>query len=113
MANELVPCTSCSRHLRAEVAACPFCGAEHVPEVLPAPRTAARLSRAAMVAFGSTVLLAGCGGGVAPAYGAPAPPADAATGDATDGAADTAPADTVPADTPGVRYGAPPPPDAR
>jgi hypothetical protein len=111
MADALVPCSSCSRHLRAEATACPFCGAVHLPEVVRARVPAARLSRAALFAFGSSVLLSGCGGGVTPAYGAPAPPEDAAAGDVTD-AADTA-ADTVSTDNPGVRYGAPPPPDAR
>src|SRR5882724_5355262 len=65
--SELIPCPSCSRHVRKHEASCPFCNVglslTHLP-VHQLPR--ARLSRAATFAFGATLLsasaLAGCGG---------------------------------------------------
>ncbi len=58
--RHLMPCTSCQRHLRADAEECPFCGAEVVPVAVPG-RPLERLGRAAMFAFGATVLASGCG----------------------------------------------------
>jgi hypothetical protein len=60
MYQPLVPCASCSRHLRAIEATCPFCGAELAAPRL-APDTVGRMSRAAAFVFGATVAVAGCG----------------------------------------------------
>ncbi len=80
MNDRLLPCPSCTRHVRASEEACPFCAAV-LPQALPAsalPRSpGARLSRAALYALGAAAAaVAACGGqsdtGVVPAYGAPA-----------------------------------------
>lgn len=58
MALRLVPCASCSRHVRVDENACPFCGRELGDAVLraPAPRMPeSRLGRAARFAFGAAV----------------------------------------------------------
>ncbi len=65
----LVPCPSCSRHVRAADASCPFCDHE-LPVNLAAkaiPGTARRLSRAAFFTFATAVgaisaVAVGCGG---------------------------------------------------
>ncbi len=52
MTAPLVPCEACARHLRADEARCPFCGAAHAPQDLayaPIPR----MSRAALAALGA------------------------------------------------------------
>jgi hypothetical protein len=52
----LRPCPSCSRHARVSEAACPFCGAEFADAFRASPRPkgpGARLTRAALVAFGT------------------------------------------------------------
>ena len=78
----LVQCPACDRHVRASESACPFCGAEHIPEA-PSRRTVAgRVGRAAIFALGASMSLAACGETTmppAPAYGTP--PADAGPGD--------------------------------
>lgn len=132
MANVLVPCPSCRRHVRAGDGDCRFCGT-HLPAdpaVVPALR--GRLPRGAVFAFASTLAVAGCGGstetetasdaavdtgGNASLYGAPAD-TGSADGTATDtgtsmslyGApADAAVVDSGPPDTGGNAslYGAP------
>jgi hypothetical protein len=76
--------------------------------VVPEPARSGRLSRAALFAFGAALNVTGCNSEVAvPVYGAPAP-VDAAA-DVVDATA----ADAPDADAVAVRYGAPPPPDAR
>ncbi len=58
----LVPCVACGRHVRSNEAACPFCGGE-IAKPKAAPRLpTSRLGRAALFAFGATVVAAaGCG----------------------------------------------------
>lgn len=104
MSDALVPCASCQRHVRASTDACPFCGAAHAPVEVPERPARARLSRAAVFALGATLGATGCETAV-PLYGAPAPPLDAS--------ADVADVVDADADAVAVRYGAPPPPDAR
>jgi hypothetical protein len=68
--SRLLACPSCSRHVRADERACPFCAAV-VPAsfaAAPAPRRPTRrLNRAALYAFGATSigLAAACSGGSA------------------------------------------------
>jgi hypothetical protein len=78
----LRPCKSCSRHVRADEARCPFCSAE-LETALPQAFIDGRLSRAAIMAVGTALAagtLGGCGNGVgdsisvAPAYGGPPQP---------------------------------------
>jgi hypothetical protein len=77
MMNKLVPCASCSRHVRLTEAVCPFCGAEcsqHVePPPSPSPPTAATrpLSRAALLFMGAAATV-GCTPAPVAVYG-PAP----------------------------------------
>lgn len=105
MSDALVPCTSCGRHLRASSTACPFCSVAHTPREVAAPTRRLSRSRAAIFAFGFAM---GCErGGEVPVYGAPAPPLDASADASVDAAQDPD------ADAVAVRYGAPPPPDAR
>jgi hypothetical protein len=62
MPSHLIACPACARHVRAHEPVCPFCaGALPVerPEPL-APAPGARLSRAAIFAFGAAVSLGGC-----------------------------------------------------
>jgi hypothetical protein len=52
----LRPCPSCSRHARVSEAACPFCGTAFADAFRASPRPkgpGARLTRAALVAFGT------------------------------------------------------------
>jgi hypothetical protein len=63
----LCPCPGCSRHVRVSDATCPFCSATLDASFRASPRPVApsvRLSRAALVAFGSGTLslAAACGG---------------------------------------------------
>lgn len=106
MHDALVPCAACLRHVRASVGACPFCGAARAPVEVPERTARGRLSRAALFAFGAALGATGCESAV-PLYGAPAPPMDAGA-DVNDAGADVNDADAI-----AVRYGAPPPPDAR
>jgi hypothetical protein len=114
-----IPCVGCGRHVRADDASCPFCGAS-VPEVVVGPAVSfAGLGRAAIMALGATLAgtaIAGCeseivsvadaygapfdagvedAGGPAPAYGAPF---DAGVQDAGSDAGGTAPAYGAPFD---------------
>jgi hypothetical protein len=86
----LRPCPGCSRHVRVSEGACPFCGGaldasfRAAPAPVPPSR---RLSRAALVAFGTgalvltpAALVIDCGGSSAAAYGGlpyESPPEDA------------------------------------
>jgi hypothetical protein len=72
---QLLPCPSCSRHVRRTENGCPFCGAALELAELPLKAMPTqRLGRAATFAFGAAVAtsVAACSGGPAPAYGAPA-----------------------------------------
>lgn len=66
MSSSLSPCPSCSRHVRASEASCPFCQALLAPSDgaarSPAASMAAapRLSRAAAYALGASLAVAGC-----------------------------------------------------
>jgi hypothetical protein len=57
--HRLLPCSACSRHVRADEATCRFCGAPIDARFLP-PDTTRRLGRAAVFAFGATVAVAAC-----------------------------------------------------
>lgn len=60
----LVPCPSCSRHVRAAERACPFCAAA-LPADLGAhavPAATRRLDRLAVFTFAASIAAAGCGG---------------------------------------------------
>ncbi len=88
--SQLLPCPSCTRHVRRSENGCPFCGAPLALEGEPArPLPTQRLGRAATFAFGAAIAtsVAACGaattpnttdtgmagqdGGIGPAYGAP------------------------------------------
>ena len=75
MSRHLIPCPSCNRHVFTDACACPFCAAKLSPEsCAQAPEPPAgyrRLSRAARLAAGATLVGAtACSVGVAE-YGAP------------------------------------------
>ncbi len=99
MANPLVPCLGCGRHVRVSDASCPFCGQmisdEQREKVIPS--AAQRLGRNAMFVFATTLALGACSpaqqpsdaaadgaqqdtGGIIAMYGAPAPDAQADAG---------------------------------
>ena len=120
--THLVPCPSCSRHVRAFEDACPFCAAALVTPIGgPAPRTPAqRLSRAALFALGaSAAAVAACSGSVNPLYGAPTIDSGALDGKADgtpDGDMQTVPPYGIPpmdagndGPVPAPLYGGPPP----
>ena len=54
----LRPCSGCDRHVRADVTLCPFCDAALTAEAAVAPPQAARLGRAAQMAFGAAAVAA-------------------------------------------------------
>lgn len=59
---ELTPCSACSRHVRVDADACPFCGAA-VAATEPRSMPRGRLTRAAVFAAGTALAAAGgCGG---------------------------------------------------
>jgi hypothetical protein len=64
--NSLVPCPECSRHVRRNETACPFCGAAVIEAMARAPERAmptTRLGRSALFVFAAaSVGVAGCGG---------------------------------------------------
>lgn len=102
MANALIPCSGCGRHVRATEAACPFCGAtvsdEARAKVIPAATS--RINRNAMFVFATTLALSGCAASTGPGD---AQPAD--TGVSQDsGVADSG--------SPVAMYGAPQPTDS-
>ena len=73
MANPLVPCAGCGRHVRASESQCPFCGVTLESDLAAraVPSTTARLGRGAMFVFATTVAIGAC---------APSPgPSDAAS----------------------------------
>ena len=117
--SPLVPCPSCSRHVRSSEPACPFC-ASALPTDLGAravPAAPKRLDRLAAFTFAATLAVTGCAvvsggddseksegeiGAIQPMYGMPPPPPAQDSG--SDGGA--APCD----DGGGIQamYGAPP-----
>ena len=121
----LVPCPSCSRHVRSSESACPFCssalptnlGARAIPS---APR---RLDRLAAFTFDATLVVTGCAvagdesdeqeseiGSVMPMYGLPPPPLDAGVSDSSTSTDGGPSPDAGPCDTGGFHamYGLPP-----
>lgn len=73
----LVPCAECSRHLKSDESACPFCGAALAAPPRCSGRCAGslppRLHQAALVAAGAALLGAACQSSprVFPPYGTP------------------------------------------
>jgi hypothetical protein len=92
----LAPCPSCDRHIAIDEAACPFC-ATALPKSFrrehacgrPPP---GRLSRAAMIAAGATLIGVQASCGTASSYGtSPAPDSGAVDAGASDNDAAAAP----------------------
>lgn len=82
MANWLVVCEGCSRHVKAG-GACPFCSAEVSPGDAPKVLDA-RLHRAAMIGLGAAITMSVAACSVSPPYGVPpgdVSPQDAVTQD--------------------------------
>jgi len=79
----LMRCESCSRHVRANEVACPFCKSRLEPAAdAPTPKRARGLSRAqrmALVAAFAGESLVACGNSITP-YGAPPPPPSGSSG---------------------------------
>lgn len=74
MTQALVPCSRCARHVRTSSATCPFCAAAiDASQAASAEalrgRAVPRLGRAAVLAFGTSLVAAACGGGAAEAGG--------------------------------------------
>ena len=89
--SHLRPCPGCSRHVRVSDATCPFCGVALGASFGAAPvpvSPSVRLSRAALVAFGTGTLslAAACGGALA---GSSEPPGDAGKDTGTTSARDS------------------------
>lgn len=105
MSASLVPCPSCSRHVRVVEPRCPFCAAA-LPTTLSQkaiPGTSQRLSRAAAFAFTASLAVAGCSSDPAPAQDAGTPadvPTMTDTPMATDRPDAGAPTDTPATDVP-------------
>ena len=58
----LVPCKGCARHVLAEEAACPFCGASlRAPDALRRADLPKRPTRAMLFTFGAVLSTAACG----------------------------------------------------
>ena len=59
----LIPCQSCSRHIRADHASCPFCSTEvpsgFVKRAIPGAKK--RLDRLAYFTFATTLVVSACG----------------------------------------------------
>ncbi len=114
---QLIACEGCARHVRADEASCPFCGAAiEVANEAPRPLPAGRLGRAAVFLFGAAIggTAVGCGS-VTPAYGVPPGDGGVVDTDAGFDAGGPAPAyGAVPVDAgfdaglPAPMYGAPP-----
>ena len=68
MAASLVPCPSCSRHVRSSEQACPFCRSALSANLAAraVPGTTQRLSRAAAFTFAATLAATGCATDPAP-----------------------------------------------
>lgn len=106
----LRPCTTCTRHVRAEESVCPFCAAAFDAAPAAAGELGLRLPRAARAALGAAavVAIAGCGGSNTQTQDASGSGnGTTATSSATATATVTAPPDDVNMAKP---YGAPPPP---
>lgn len=87
MSPRLVPCPACSRHVRADVAACPFCEERGPFETASLPARAL-VSRGALLALGALAAVAcssgtSSDGSIAQPYGAPPIPQPDIAGDWT------------------------------
>jgi hypothetical protein len=107
MNTHLIACPRCTRHIRANEDACPFCQAQNIMPSAAKPTPTKRIGRAALFAFGAavstTVALSGCGDSTEPT-----PDAATEAGMMDGGAAP--PYGTPPDDAgPAPAYGAPPP----
>jgi hypothetical protein len=105
--TDLRPCTECSRHVRVDEAACPFCGGDNTAPFTPPRIPTGRLTRAAIFASAlATGGAAACGTNPEPVD----PTDDQTTGDdkimQQDGTTDTT--NTTPAPTPDAMMAAPP-----
>jgi len=104
----LRPCPSCERHVRVNEGGCPFCGAQLTDDFRAGVRPqgpAARLSRAALFAFGTgaVAMAPACSSSSSsPAYGAPF-----MFGDAGEDAASPVPDASTEASTPAPDSGPP------
>ena len=68
MYQALVPCPSCTRHVRAAETSCPFCK-NALPESHASgavPSATQRMSRAAAFAFTASIAVTGCSAGTTP-----------------------------------------------
>jgi len=107
---QLLPCSSCSRHIRANESRCPFCSAAVTPRSVAQVEIPKRLSRAGVFLFASTMAVTGCGSSSSETT---SPPGDSATDAKSDGLVedtglpmpaygapiDTSTIDTAPEDT--------------
>lgn len=114
----LVPCSSCSRHVRATEQACPFCSAfvssELRARLAPTPPRQ-RLDRAGLFALGAAgaALSVACAGAVQPVDGSSPTDAGSDSGNVTDATdANSALDSGIDVNSIGPMYGAAPPPDA-
>ena len=59
--NQLRPCPACKRHVRSRETGCPFCGVALTPgpAALPGNPFRGRMSRAAILAAGASLMIAG------------------------------------------------------
>jgi hypothetical protein len=64
--TQLLPCSGCSRHVRASDRVCPFCGEALPLSLQKVALPTKRLGRAATMAFGVAIAASACGGGVTP-----------------------------------------------
>ena len=112
----LRPCDACLRHVRADVARCPFCDhALSIDAAAPA-EPATRISRAARMAFAAAAVTTGtiaaaCGGGNKPAETGGTGTESSASATPTETASATETATAAPTPTPpnaAKPYGAPP-----
>lgn len=65
--RSLVPCTTCQRHIRADEASCPFCGAEGPKEVSVSRAATGRMTSLMVMTFRAAAVSAAvtaCGGDV-------------------------------------------------
>lgn len=93
-------CQSCARHVKADSAACPFCGSEAISAPV-APTVRSRVTRAVLVAGAATVAVA-CSSSTVALYGAPYIPPDGGQDSSAEAGKDSG----VP-DAPIAAYGGP------
>lgn len=116
--KQLVPCTGCARHVRANESTCPFCGASIEADLSKVPgMPTARLGRAALFAFGATLAVTATACGTAASSDVPTvqdvPNGDTGGGGALYGAPVLDAGVVEDTGGGGARYGAVPPPDGQ